>query len=379
MSAALSASMSGMSMQAATPTAQAPAISSFNKEVAELHGFLTSHSTNLKHNLKKKEKARDSTYAFEKFSTAAKPAVRPGDRHIAIGTDDPEATQHFLSIVDAEIALNDIAKDPVVCHLPVSDHMSDVKWLNASTLLAATGKGNLKLFEFHQQNKALKHIGDMKSASSSYIREIAINPQAANQVSIGGFDNILSILDLNRPDSPYVQRLDMQSVIGSVKWSPFNQSTYISCCLDEGKFFMFDTRQPINQSAFFSDLRKEDLFTHERYNDYNLLLGFGDGQFKHVDMRQPKAPLHSVQDPYVEAIGGIEYNAQANAFVLSGYSDFSVWKEHNGEMKIWSHSKNSDDILNPKGWACSAAWYDATTVVSSDSVGAVGLYLQDFD
>lgn len=55
-----------------------------------------------------------------------------------------------------------------------------------------------------------------------------------------------------------------------------------------------------------------------------------------------------------------------------------MWKLHNGEMKIWSHSESGDDVLNGKGWACAATWYDATTVVSGDNAGAVGLYLQDF-
>jgi hypothetical protein len=31
--------------------------------------------------------------------------------------------------------------------------------------------------------------------------------------------------------------------------------------------------------------------------------------------------LHIVQDPYVEAIGGIEYNDESQAFVVSGYTE----------------------------------------------------------
>lgn len=63
----------------------------------------------------------------------------------------------------------------------------------------------------------------MPQASNSYIREIAVNPNqgAANNVAVGGFDGKLNFLDFNKPDCPYVQRLDMQSTIGSVKWSPF--------------------------------------------------------------------------------------------------------------------------------------------------------------
>lgn len=104
--------------------------------------------------------ATGSTYDFDRFSTAAKPAVPMGGRHIAVGTDEPDATQHFLSIIDGELLLNDMRSDSVVCYLPVPEHMSDVKWLNSTTLLAATGKGNLKLFEFKAQEKSLRHIGE---------------------------------------------------------------------------------------------------------------------------------------------------------------------------------------------------------------------------
>lgn len=64
----------------------------------------------------------------------------------------------------------------------------------------------------------------MKGASGSYIREIAVQKGSANNIVIGGFDHKLNFLDLNRHESPYVQRLDMQGVIGSIKWAPFTHS-----------------------------------------------------------------------------------------------------------------------------------------------------------
>jgi len=86
-------------------------------------------------------------------------ATRASDRHCAVGTDSPEAAQHFLSILDAEALLSDVRADPVVCYTRVSEHVSDIKWLNAETLLGATGKGNLKLFQFDAAAKTVKHIG----------------------------------------------------------------------------------------------------------------------------------------------------------------------------------------------------------------------------
>jgi hypothetical protein len=129
----------------------------------------------------------------------------------------------------------------------------------------------------------------------------------------------------------------------------------VSCGLDDGKFYLFDARDKITSAAFYIDTRTEDLFTHERYNDFMVLLGYGDGEIKHIDMRQARtvsvtdlvsfdAPVHlthsshsrfaaaipsflscslcTVQDPFVEAIGGIEFNAESEAFVVSGYTEY---------------------------------------------------------
>lgn len=38
-----------------------------------------------------------------------------------------------------------------------------------------------------------------------------------------------------------------------------------------------------------ADVQHRDLFCHERYDDFNVLLGFGDGQIKQLDVRQPQS------------------------------------------------------------------------------------------
>jgi hypothetical protein len=98
-----------------------------------------------------------NSYDFDKFSIASRAAVRAN--YIALGTDEPEAKHHFLSILSGEKLLNDITANPVVCYTPVMEHISDTRWLNDSTLLTATGRGNLKLFHFDEGNGTIKHVG----------------------------------------------------------------------------------------------------------------------------------------------------------------------------------------------------------------------------
>jgi hypothetical protein len=255
---------------------------------------------------------------FDRFSAGARPAVQGA--YIATGTDDPESNQNYLSVINRHSLLGDIRDDAVVSYVSVPEHMSDVKWLDANTLLAATGKGNLKLFNFDSNKRTLGLIGDMKEASGSYIRELAVHPSASHNIALGGFDEKLNILDLNRHENPYIQRLDLQGVIGTIKWMEINNTHCISCCLDEGKFYLFDPRTKITEASFYMNVKKEDLFTHEPINEFQLLLGFGDGMIKHIDLRTARV-LHTKRDPYVEAIGCIEYNAQSNAMIVSGYTE----------------------------------------------------------
>ncbi len=59
--------------------------------------------------------------------------------------------------------------------------------------------------------------------------------------------------------------------------------------------FLFDSRTPMTQPGFYRDTHKEDLYTHERYNGFHVLLGFGDGEIHHIDMRRPdETSAHSV-------------------------------------------------------------------------------------
>lgn len=89
--------------------------------------------------------------------------------------------------------------------------------------------------------------------------------------------------------------------------------------------------------------------------------------------------LHTVQDPFVEAIGNIAFNADAQAFVVSGFADFSVWKVNGLEPKLHSHSESGNDIKHADGYACSAVWFNTNALLSCDNAGAVGMFLPGFE
>lgn len=109
-----------------------------------------------------------SEYDFKNYELG-RCSIRPTqqDRFVAVGTDNPEAKEHFLNLLNAEVMLEDARADSFVCFTKVSEHCSDVKWLNTSTVLASTGKGNLKLFSFDADKKEINHIGQSQSICSA--------------------------------------------------------------------------------------------------------------------------------------------------------------------------------------------------------------------
>jgi len=155
----------------------------------------------------------------------------------------------------------------------------------------------------------------------------------------------------------------------------------VSCTLDTGSFLVFDIRQNIRQPAFQATMGKPDLHTHERYSDHHVIMGFGDGEMQHIDMRVSNRILHRQQDPYCEGIGMIDYNAAALAFVVSGFTDFTAWRHvpHNNEARAWSHMYHGTlTVANTTGFSICTSWGDDDTIVCTTSEGSIHRYTQRF-
>jgi hypothetical protein len=83
-------------------------------------------------------------------------------------------------------------------------------------------------------------------------------------------------------------------------------------------------------------------------------------------------------DPYVQGIGNIEYNSTSNLFVVSGYTDFTVWKrEGDGEAKMWSHFfDGSNTLSNCSAFSVMSVFLNGTTILATDSTGQISVFLQ---
>lgn len=130
---------------------------------------------------------------------------------------------------------------------------------------------------------------------------------------------MMCISDLNRSTDSYgvvQQQVRLGNSVSSVRWPMYNQSVCVSITTDTGNYAMFDTRSGSQQpvvavethnlalpSHFTSHVSTDSagaittnpstssasLYTHERYTDHNVLLGYSNGKhtciwYIHVNM-----------------------------------------------------------------------------------------------
>lgn len=118
---------------------------------------------------------------------------------------------------------------------------------------------------------------------------------------------------------------------------------------------------------------KDNLLAHCHSDAHNLLLGYGDGEFHQVDLRLAGRDPVVLQDSFCTAIGNIDYDADSHRFLLSGYTDFSVWEVKEGQGRILAHAGLGSGRPGGEDWITGAAFVDSNLIVSGDSDGRLTL------
>lgn len=241
-----------------------------------------------------------------------------------LGTDTPGAKSHWLACMDSSNLFGQAAMLGRLAFSEKDGEVRLVEWIHPELAIVSTGEGALHLVSLSPSNQLAIH-GKLPAIHKATLRELAINPINKAQFAAGGYDRGLTLVDLERPEA--FRRLEQTGVIGSVAWPEYNQGVCPSLTLDDGTLLIYDTRVGgAIPPAFKATLGKKDLFAHTRYNDNNLLVGFGDGEIQHIDNRVTDRVLHRFNDPYCLAVGHLEYHAARNLLLVTGVPDLTVWR-----------------------------------------------------
>mmetsp|Transcript_4900 Transcript_4900/g.9473 ORF Transcript_4900/g.9473 Transcript_4900/m.9473 type:complete len:435 (-) Transcript_4900:361-1665(-) len=315
---------------------------------------------------------------------------------VAMGTLN--GLTNVITIVDAEVIRNgEIRQDPIVATSRVNRPITSLIWLNHNLLVAAAGdtgeRGHLQLFQTHENSNPdapldqleIKCCGNEEVAvTNDQIRQMAVHPSSSNLICIGSDDNAIAIYDITSSNT--IDHRFMTDKVGSVKWGTFAASRYVSCTSDDGQFCLFDTAEGFAKKPACAISTKAHLwgglYSHERYSDHHVMLGFGDGNLEHWDLRNTAAPLKSAfYDPYVTAVGEILYDQKNHRMITSGATDFTVWQHYmsgdkEGNMDILFHSAlGGNKKFEPSSNEVSAVFLGDDAIFSCNTTGFASVYV----
>lgn len=294
------------------------------------------------------------------------PAVR--GNYILVGADDQKSDESYLVCLDYE----QITSRPVLDACPATEGSRYPTWLTDTRIAACSSvNGSLTVYAF--DGERISQTDVFRGAHTREVRELAVCPFSRQHVASTGADGLLCVTDLSA--GTLLTQTTLNGVGGSVKWTVDS----IGVSLDNGRVMFYDVRTSLLKPQIsYHPAHPRHLYTHERYSQYYTLLGYSNGDLRNVDLRTGKV-IWQVEDHYVEGIGMIE--SRGNAFVTSGFSDFTVWKQDptTREANIWSHSLDGVTNLHDElSLTFVATWFDHDTILATSSEGRVGIWGQDF-
>lgn len=228
-----------------------------------------------------------------------------------------------------------------VFHTPllVPDAISSLTWIHPELAMVASGLSRIDLVEA-KGDGALRVSATLPAIPTDWVSEIAHDPaNRAHFLSVGEKDDagLACLVDLERAGS--LQAFPLPGKGTSARWPKHHQWMCPSVTTEEGEFMIYDLRTPPGHPAFKATAANKHLYAHERCTDHHVLLGFGDGDILHLDVRVTDRSLNVVKDPYVEHIGDMQYDQ--GLLVVSGVPDFTLWwvRPTDGVLEVVGHAK----------------------------------------
>lgn len=109
-------------------------------------------------------------------------------RQFLIGTDDMEAAQNYVMLLDRDI-MDNIRADPILAIVQATEHIRDIRWVSPSLAVASVGKGLIQLFNINATpgNASIQPTGTpVTNIHNDYVRELAPHPLMGNIIASVG-------------------------------------------------------------------------------------------------------------------------------------------------------------------------------------------------
>ncbi|KAG7389811.1 hypothetical protein PHYBOEH_007231 [Phytophthora boehmeriae] len=319
----------------------------------------------------------------------SKPIIRE-DGILLVGTEiaDPtlKRTVKNRIFVTNAFRSNDSTQSP--SHILVQEEVRDMHWMDAQTAIVAVGK-EIQLIEIGNPAAGGRcRLQDaINSVHSDAIRELAVSKTTNSYILSGGFDETVVLSDLRLQGDPsgstVIRKFDANDVVSSVRWSP--TESQLSWTTDGGDVQLADVRTRSNQLQIplSTSLRIDSmggLFTHEYLNDFNIVLGFEQGQLAFVDTRMARQISRFLLLCSTLATTGEIRRSQSNKLAVFGLGGFSTAELNasanslqNITLRQQSHQTTAPSYKTSGDFSLETGVHLAV----SDNLGVVSVYIDD--
>ncbi|CEP01571.1 Anaphase-promoting complex subunit 4 WD40 domain-containing protein [Plasmodiophora brassicae] len=305
------------------------------------------------------------------------PAPDPfGGDIVVVGTSNRTASKNIILAVNAGLLLKERDPTPdefVVAVAPCHEYVQSVHWVENNALLAVHNS-TATVFGIDNRYCINGHYS-LTWPHTDEIRDVSFSSMYRGVFAAGGFDNILSLNDLDSGTACTCEAVRCDGVISSVRWHP-SDAHCLCATLDDGRFLQFDTRTGMQVPVLVLDTQTLALNCHALYCVTNILFGYGDGSIVQYDARTGKC-VDAVKDPFVSEIGDIKFGRGDREFVVCGESGSSLWFRTNSTAQLWSHTRSARNRPSGTRDSCASSavfWGVRDTALQTDDTGIIGVH-----
>jgi len=323
----------------------------------------------------------------------------PPSKTTASPCPSPDSTKpsHFLFCVAPKAKNAEFVRSCV----PTKSHITDIIFIAPHQAIVAMGNGEVELYSICSQTGAMEYLDEATWLSEPIIQMSAhtLDPLF---VATACADRSITIRHVSLGIGsevaldPYLSTTFPEDTnVTALAWSHF-QPNILNCCvardsedvlctnpaaLSASTMYRYDMRVGLGPGKHVFEFKMDGIrmLCVEQFTEMQTLVGGEGGELLQVDVRKSGdvALVNSVQDPFCEAIGSIEYNVQASAFLTCGMTDFTVWKQGlsgtlSGAAQPAFHSIVNDNRaqrVNDSSFNIAATFVDSKTLFTTTSTG----------
>ncbi|KAG2164194.1 hypothetical protein JADG_003933 [Aureobasidium aubasidani] len=279
---------------------------------------------------------------------------------------DPNSLERFASgSGDGVVKVWDLTTREEIWQAQAHENIvKGMTWTHDKKLLSCGSDRSIKMYDpYNQAGNAAPLSTYLGPAAFTSITKHRTEP------AVAAASSVISIYDLNRPNSAPLQTLQWPNSIDTITALKFNQtetSILASTATDRSLiFYDMRTSSPLHKSVL---TLASNAISWNPMEAFNLAVANEDHNIYIFDMRNLKRALNVLKD-HVAAVMDVEFSPTGEELVSASYDrSVRLWKRNDGHSRDVYHTKRMQRVF-------SAAWTpDNNYILSGSDDGNIRLW-----